>query len=526
MKKKVLRGLLALLLAGAFALGLCALVPRGEAAAASPIAAAGALDYTSVPLKTGTISQTVISTGSLAYDTAQTVLAPEAVTLDTVFVASGDRVKAGDALAAYDTDALQASLDQARADLHAKDSEIASLAASQSAEAKLTSPLAGIVKALSLQAGQMVQETLLDGPAALLSLDGLMQVEITPSQALSPGQDVKVALGTTRYAGTVIRLYGDKALVTFPDTRAAINDMVSVLVDTSVVGTGPAAVHLPFPVYTTLDGVVSEVSVTLNAQVRRGGALYEVSGLGSSAEYKAALKAREDLCLDIKALAALIASPRLLSPAEGIVKDLAALERVPLEKGAEVLRLYTGGSMVMNIDVDELDILQVALGQRGSVLMDARPSFPYQASVSRISSLGTSAGGIATFQVTLKVEGDESLLMGMNGTATLTVGESKNAVLVPLAALFTDRGGSYVWVYQEGFAGSNETPGVKTYVQTGLSDEDYAAVTGGLSAGQSVMVKNSAAQSTGTRNLPLGGFGDMGTRPGNGAQPAGGPNNP
>ena len=168
------------------------------------------------------------------------------------------------------------------------------------------------------------------------------------------------------------------------------------------------------------------------------------------------------------------------------------------------MTLYTDGVMVMKIDVDELDILKVALEQDGSVLMDAQPSTPYKVKVSHIASLGTSSGGITSYAVTLRLEDNALLMMGMNGTATLTVGESGKAVLVPLSALFSDRKGSYVWLYQEGFAATDETPGIKTYIQTGLSNERYAAVAQGLSEGQSVMVKNSAAgTTTQTNRFPM-----------------------
>ena len=73
------------------------------------------------------------------------------------------------------------------------------------------------------------------------------------------------------------------------------------------------------------------------------------------------------------------------------------------------------------------------------------------------------------------------------------LGEQTGALLIPLAALQSDRQGSYVWLYREGVEATKEAPGVKTYVTTGLSDTDYAAVTAGLSAGDEVLVVRTAA---------------------------------
>ena len=79
--------------------------------------------------------------------------------------------------------------------------------------------------------------------------------------------------------------------------------------------------------------------------------------------------------------------------------------------------------------------------------------------------------------MTLSVHEDSRLLSGMNGTMTLTVGEEAGAVLVPLAALMNDRQGNYVLLKDNTLAADADQTGIKTYVQVGLSDANYAAVT-------------------------------------------------
>ena len=518
-KKTIIRGLLALAATTTLAYAAHYFIPSGQAATAA-VNASAKLNYTKVQLTSGSLSQTVTSTGSLSYENEQTLKAPLTLTIEKTTLSAGDRVKAGDTLLTYDLSVLRDSLEQTKADRTLQDAEIASLAGAQSSEATITAQAAGVVKALYLQAGQMAQAQLQGGPAALLSLNGLMQVEISPSQPLTLGQSVKVALGTTIYTGSVSRLDEGTALVTFPDTKAAIGDSVQVKVGNVTVGSGEAQVHLPFSVYTTLDGVVDSVDAALNGSLRAKGSLYSLTGVTTSADYQAALDKRVELESQIKALEDLVLSPQLTSPIDGIVKEVAVQDRQAVIEGAVLLTLYVDGSMVMKIDVDELDILKVAVEQAGGVLMDAQPSIPYRVKVSHIASIGTSSGGITGYAVTLRLENNAVLMMGMNGTATLTVGESGKAVLVPLSALFSDRNGSYVWLYQEGFASTNETPGIKTYIQTGLSNERYTAVSEGLSEGQSVMVKNSAAGTTTQTNRF--GMGNMPQGPGSMKRPEGG----
>lgn len=91
---------------------------------------------------------------------------------------------------------------------------------------------------------------------------------------------------------------------------------------------------------------------------------------------------------------------------------------------------------------------------------------------------------MTVYDVTLTIEGDDQLKLGMNGTATILVEERENVLLVPIAALNTSRGESYVWL-QSASAADGE-PGVRTPVETGLSDENYAEVLSGLSEGDVV----------------------------------------
>ena len=76
-------------------------------------------------------------------------------------------------------------------------------------------------------------------------------------------------------------------------------------------------------------------------------------------------------------------------------------------------------------------------------------------------------------------------------------------LLVPLTALNASRGQSYVWVRSENAAA--DEPGVRTVVETGLSDENYAQVVSGLNEGDVILITREADESTAFRNN--GGFG-------------------
>ena len=164
------------------------------------------------------------------------------------------------------------------------------------------------------------------------------------------------------------------------------------------------------------------------------------------------------------------------------------------------------------------------VGQNADIAMDALTDKTYSAVVSKVSQIGTPNGGVTVYNVTLTIDGDENLKFGMNGTATIRIEEVNDVLLVPLTALNTSRGESYVWLQSDD--ASSDEPGVRTTVETGLSDENYAQVLSGLDEGDVVLItREASSSSTDSRD---GGFDfgsmsfDMGSMPSGGDIPSGG----
>ena len=158
-----------------------------------------------------------------------------------------------------------------------------------------------------------------------------------------------------------------------------------------------------------------------------------------------------------------------------------------------LVSLYVGDEKEMVVSVDELDITSVEVGQNVELAMDAITDHTYAGTVSKISQIGTATSGVTVYSVTLTIDGDDQLKLGMNGTATILVEERENVLLVPITALNTSRGESYVWLKADGAADGE--PGVRTTVETGLSDENFAEVLSGLNEGDVVLITREASTS-------------------------------
>ncbi len=402
--------------------------------------------FQEVTLNLGTIVKNVIATGTLRYERQEDLRAQHQVTIKTLEVTVGDKIVEGQLLATYDTTMIEGEIEEQQEALSQQEAAIIQLMAQQKSEQFIKPEVAGVVKALNLETGQMVQAGLDGKPVVIISTNGLMQVAFTPSQELSLDQSVRVKISAnTIQTGSVARmLEDDSVLVTFPDSQAAMDQEVQVLIGNVEIGAGKAQISLPYSLYTDVDGVVNSVQVKLNSKVTRNTSLYKVVNAGVSKEYTDALAKRKELEDEISRLERLLAQPGFQSNGEGIISEIVAQPGARLAEGETLVKYYPSQAFVLDVSVDELDILSLKVGQEGWAKLDALSDNMMRVVVTKISPLGSTQSGITNYTVSLAVQEDERLMSGMNGTATLTVGQAKDSVLVPLAALMNDRQGSYV----------------------------------------------------------------------------------
>lgn len=136
---------------------------------------------------------------------------------------------------------------------------------------------------------------------------------------------------------------------------------------------------------------------------------------------------------------------------------------------------------VVSIDVDELDILSVKEGQTAEITVDALEEQSFEGKITKISQ-AASGNGSTKYPVEITISRTEDMRMGMSVSATISIEEAKDAVLIPVSAL-QERGGK-TFVYTES-AEDGALSGEKE-VATGLSDGNRAEIVSGLSEGDTV----------------------------------------
>ncbi len=148
--------------------------------------------------------------------------------------------------------------------------------------------------------------------------------------------------------------------------------------------------------------------------------------------------------------------------------------------------------MQIKVLVDETDIGKVKIGQKVSFTVDAYTDTTFAGKVASISKDATTSSNVVYYPVYVDVDSPQDLLYpSMTARVAIYVGESKNTLVVPLAAVRDEKGQKYV---ESPVNGKIENVPVKT----GLSDDDKTEILGGLSEGDRVVLP--AAKTTSTAN--------------------------
>jgi len=177
-----------------------------------------------------------------------------------------------------------------------------------------------------------------------------------------------------------------------------------------------------------------------------------------------------------------LAKAALTAPFDGVVTEVYAAEG-EWASGLAV-ELVDTDSMEVVLEVDEIDIGAIAVGQPTVVTLEAWPDEELTGKVVAIAPKAKIQSEIVTYEVHLRVEaGDLPVLTGMTANAELVTAERENVLLVPNRAITADReaGKYYVNVVK-----GNEL--IKTEVTIGLRDKDFTEITGGLEEGEELFI--------------------------------------
>lgn len=262
-------------------------------------------------------------------------------------------------------------------------------------------------------------------------------------------------------------------------------------------------------------GTVSSINARQNDSVEKNQKILQITSDTASVDVNLKNKKLQQSSLNLEAARADVASLNIRAPFDGILVKLgknlsdssdrsnsssSVLTTQGLRVGDEVkagsivARLVNFQQMLVTIMVDEIDIPKVAVGQKAQITADALPGRQFSGEVVFVSSEGESENGVASFEVTIRIDHPEGLMAGMTVNADILVAEKNNVLLLPIEALQERAGRKYVTMADSGDQKTAATSvSRQKEIKVGLSNETYVEVVSGLEEGDQVLLPSAAS---------------------------------
>ncbi|MBQ9486199.1 MAG: efflux RND transporter periplasmic adaptor subunit [Selenomonadaceae bacterium] len=256
--------------------------------------------------------------------------------------------------------------------------------------------------------------------------------------------------------------------------------------------------------------------------------LYEI-GAKSLEEYQDAQYNYDKAKTDLEVAQSEVNDMIITAPIDGVVVGEPLTPGSMAVQGSNnptvILRIADLSEKLVKAKVDETDIGSIRVGERATFTVDAYPNETFDAQVTKISQTDTSnswninssssssssssSNAVIYYYVTFQAPDPKNLLLpAMTARLDIIVGQVRNALCVPIAAIKTDGKGSYVERVTTDEQGKQDAE--KVYITIGLYGEDYVEVKSGtLNAGDDISTTYEAQQSAprqsgGGRRGPFG----------------------
>ena len=393
---------------------------------------------------TGNINAELIGGGTLTEDDAVVVSVPSAVKLKEFLVANGDTVTEGTAIATADRVTVMNAITQVQETLEYLSEQIEQ-ASKTNGKMTVGALGGGTVKILYAKKGDSVQNVMLEhGALAVLSLDGLMAVDLKSESDLTVGTEVRVTFSNGKSAfGKIIKNLAGEMTVTVEDKGYTVDDTVQVTAkDGTAIGSGELYIYSPWNA-TAYAGTVSSIKVKLGESVVAGEALMELTDIGNTAAYHQLIGQRqkyEELMLE---LFRMYQTETVTAPCDGVVSgiDKDSVQLLSANSGTYTIQLLANAPNGDNQSVYSNYVGKITTVASNGWVMNMNPqTLPI---TDYLNVFGVSLDEAAMTQTVLHTQTDIPVFTQMAGAWTQVDSTTIESGDVLLFAI--DNNGNLVW---------------------------------------------------------------------------------
>lgn len=190
----------------------------------------------------------------------------------------------------------------------------------------------------------------------------------------------------------------------------------------------------------------------------------------------------------------------LIAPFDGTITDVNVKKGDIVSPSTLAFRLDDLTHLLVDVDVSEVDINQVKVGQRATLTFDGIPDKEYEGTVVEVARVGNVSGGIVNFTVTVEITNpDEQVLPQMTAAVNVVTTEINDQILIPNRSVRQINNKRVVFLVVNGIPVMKE-------VEVGSTNGTVSVLlSGDISAGDQI-IKNPSSQlvATYSSNIPNG----------------------
>ncbi|MBI4732816.1 MAG: efflux RND transporter periplasmic adaptor subunit [Chloroflexi bacterium] len=179
---------------------------------------------------------------------------------------------------------------------------------------------------------------------------------------------------------------------------------------------------------------------------------------------------------------------QISAPFDGTITDAAPIPGDQVAPGTTGFRVDDLSRLLVEVQVSEVDINTIQLGQPVIITFDAVLGQEYHGQVVEVAQAASVVSGVVNFNVTVELtDADEQVKPGMTAAVTITVQQLENVLLVPNRAVRLLEGKRYVFVLRGGLMERVE-------ITLGASSDTVSEVIAGDLAEGAIIILNPPAE--------------------------------
>ena len=189
------------------------------------------------------------------------------------------------------------------------------------------------------------------------------------------------------------------------------------------------------------------------------------------------------------------------APFDGVVADIPVQKGDSVSNGTAVVTLITT-QMVAEIPLNEVDVAQIAVGQKATLSFDAVQDLSISGEVVELDNIGTVSQGVVSYKAKIAFDSQDARIKpSMSVVATVITATKTDVLLVPNSAIKSQGSNYYVEVPATD-TGTQSSPvelaaaPTRKSIEIGIQNDESTEIISGLNENDAVVTSTIAATTT------------------------------